>query len=182
MYLPEEPVLCLQKPSLKRLNNRGPLSPFFNLSVYLQEELVLCLGRLSLMQVKYRWPLPPFFIGCSFLFGRVAAQPAPEKCFKILRQRLGNLLKSRKNDPTSPKLEPKGSQVGLLSQTFLALGAHLRGFVRPGVQVELQVLPVASWQKLGWGGGEVPFFVCATRYTNSPPLPSPELQSRARTE
>ena len=78
-----------------------------------------------------------FFIGGSFFFGRVSAQPA---------------LKSMNNLPKSPKLEPKWSQVGFQSQTFLALGTRLRGFVRPGVQVEPQVLPEASWQT--WLRGE----------------------------
>jgi hypothetical protein len=61
VYLLEKPVLCLRVLSLKHVNNRGPLSPFFDASVYLPEKLVLCLRKLSLKHVNTRGPPSPFF-------------------------------------------------------------------------------------------------------------------------
>ena len=68
------------------------------------------------------------------------------------------------------KLEQKWSRFGFQSQTILALGTHLRGFVRPGVQVEPQVLPEASWQT--WLGGVPP----------GPPWGVPGGPSRGKTQ
>ena len=108
VYLQEEPVLCLRKRSQKHVINRGPLSPIFFIEVSSSGEA----GTLPAEPVPDASKMQGATIAILYFafllfFGRVSAQLAPEKCFKIILQRLANLSK---NEEQSQTIRPKCSQ------------------------------------------------------------------------